>query len=173
MTRTSGMDRLQTVKTSSSKKRSYSFDVYPIEAIPTRSSSSPTAMPMASGRFGVDKISTGRSHCSSSRQSTATPMHAIAPGRVASTAGGAEGRVQKLCNSIGETPSIARLTHRKSAVSLHPGAMYRLGLAELNGNLGLSKKPKEGVKWLKRSAEHATVEFPHALHELALLHEAS
>jgi len=27
------------------------------------------------------------------------------------------------------------------------------------------------VKWLKRSAEHATAEFPHALHELALLHE--
>ena len=49
--------------------------------------------------------------------------------------------------------------------------MYRLGTAELNGNLSLSKRPKEGVKWLKRSAEHATEEFPHALHELALLHE--
>lgn len=49
--------------------------------------------------------------------------------------------------------------------------MYRLGIAELNGELGLSKRPKEGVKWLKRSAEHATAEFPHALHELALLHE--
>lgn len=60
---------------------------------------------------------------------------------------------------------------RKAAVGLHPGAMYRLGTAELNGSLGLSKRPKEGVKWLKRSAEHATEEFPHALHELALLHE--
>ncbi|KAG8887808.1 hypothetical protein FRB98_008990 [Tulasnella sp. 332] len=60
----------------------------------------------------------------------------------------------------------------KTAGSMqHPGAMYRLGLAELNGELGQSKKPKEGVKWLKRSAEHATAEFPHALHELALLHE--
>lgn len=49
--------------------------------------------------------------------------------------------------------------------------MYRLGTAELNGNLGLAKRPKEGVKWLKRSADHATEEFPHALHELALLHE--
>lgn len=49
--------------------------------------------------------------------------------------------------------------------------MYRLGTAELNGQLGLNKSPKEGVKWLKRSAEHATEEFPHALHELALLHE--
>lgn len=56
-------------------------------------------------------------------------------------------------------------------MALHPGAMYRLGTAELNGNLNLSRRPKEGVKWLKRSAEHATEEFPHALHELALLHE--
>ena len=60
---------------------------------------------------------------------------------------------------------------RKAAVGLHPGAMYRLGTAELNGSVGLSRRPKEGVKWLKRSAEHATEEFPHALHELALLHE--
>ncbi|KAL7415322.1 putative protoplast regeneration and killer toxin resistance protein [Mrakia frigida] len=61
--------------------------------------------------------------------------------------------------------------YKKAAAALHPGAMYRLGTAELNGNLALSKRPKEGVKWLKRSTEHATEEFPHALHELALLHE--
>jgi TPR repeat protein len=61
--------------------------------------------------------------------------------------------------------------YRKAAAALHPGALYRLGIAELNGELSLSKRPKEGVKWLKRSAEHATAEFPHALHELALLHE--
>ncbi|KAF9225286.1 HCP-like protein [Gyrodon lividus] len=60
---------------------------------------------------------------------------------------------------------------RKAAAALHPGAMYRLGIADLNGELGLSKRPREGVKWLKRSAEHATAEFPHALHELSLLHE--
>ncbi|KAG6901363.1 hypothetical protein C0995_012977 [Termitomyces sp. Mi166 len=60
---------------------------------------------------------------------------------------------------------------RKASAALHPGAMYRLGIAELNGELGLSRSPKEGVKWLKRSAEHASAEFPHALHELALLHE--
>ncbi|WVO13838.1 hypothetical protein L204_101461 [Cryptococcus depauperatus] len=61
--------------------------------------------------------------------------------------------------------------YKKAAVGLHPGAMYRLGTAELNGALSLPRRPKEGVKWLKRSAEHATEEFPHALHELALLHE--
>lgn len=60
---------------------------------------------------------------------------------------------------------------RKAAAASHPGAMYRLGIAELNGELGLSRHPKDGVQWLKRSAEHATAEFPHALHELALLHE--
>ncbi|KAI6133655.1 HCP-like protein [Pisolithus croceorrhizus] len=43
---------------------------------------------------------------------------------------------------------------RKASAALHPGAMYRLGIAELNGELGM------------RPAE-----FPHALHELSLLHE--
>lgn len=61
--------------------------------------------------------------------------------------------------------------YRKAAAQSHPGAMYRLATAELNGELGLRKNAKEGVKWLKRSAEAATPEFPHALHELALLHE--
>ncbi|CCM00053.1 uncharacterized protein FIBRA_02079 [Fibroporia radiculosa] len=61
--------------------------------------------------------------------------------------------------------------YRKAAAAGHPGALYRLGIAELNGELGMSKSPREGVKWLKRSAEHATAEYPHALHELALLHE--
>ena len=61
--------------------------------------------------------------------------------------------------------------YKKAAAAGHPGALYRLGIAELNGELGLSKSPKEGVKYLKRSAEAATAEFPHALHELALLHE--
>lgn len=61
--------------------------------------------------------------------------------------------------------------YRSAASQKHPGAMFRLGQAEINGELGLSKNPKEGVKWLKRSAENATAEFPHALHELALCHE--
>ncbi|EXX79745.1 Skt5p [Rhizophagus irregularis DAOM 197198w] len=49
--------------------------------------------------------------------------------------------------------------------------MYRLGIAELKGELGLSKNPRDGVKWLKRAAENANEEFPHALHELSELHE--
>ena len=59
----------------------------------------------------------------------------------------------------------------KATAVLHPGAMHRLGIAELNGEVGISKSPREGVKWLKHSTEHTTTEFPHALHELALLHE--
>ncbi|KAG1143351.1 hypothetical protein G6F37_007222 [Rhizopus arrhizus] len=61
--------------------------------------------------------------------------------------------------------------YKKAATLNHPGAMYRLGVADVNGELGLSKNPRDGVKWLKRSAEAATGEYPHAVHELALLHE--
>lgn len=68
-------------------------------------------------------------------------------------------------------PNKAVQFYRKAASQSHPGSMYRLATAELNGELGLKKSAREGVKWLKRSAEAATPEFPHALHELALLHE--
>lgn len=61
--------------------------------------------------------------------------------------------------------------YRKAASLGHPGAQYRLGTAELNGELGLKRSARAGIKFLKRSAECATPEFPHALHELALLHE--
>ena len=82
---------------------------------------------------------------------------------------------------------------RKAAVSSHPAAMYRLGMAELNGELGLTGRQKEGFKWLKRVAELAELSEStdtllssddpmseagtarmcavKALHELALLHE--
>ncbi|KAI8078024.1 uncharacterized protein B0P05DRAFT_511039 [Gilbertella persicaria] len=53
----------------------------------------------------------------------------------------------------------------------HPGAMYRLGIAAIHGDLGLQRNVREGNKWLKRSAESATPEYPHALHEFGLLHE--
>lgn len=49
--------------------------------------------------------------------------------------------------------------------------MYRLGLADINGSLGLQRNIRDGNKWLKRSAVAATAEYPHALHELGLLHE--
>lgn len=52
--------------------------------------------------------------------------------------------------------------------------MHRLGLAEINGEIGLTKRPREGVKWLKRAAEIADQvdpPQPESLHELAILHE--
>ncbi|KAI7961978.1 hypothetical protein MJO28_000072 [Puccinia striiformis f. sp. tritici] len=61
--------------------------------------------------------------------------------------------------------------YRKAAIAQHPLAMYRLGLADLNGDLGHPRKPKDGVKWLKRAAELADSAHPNPLHELALLHE--
>ncbi|KAG2196351.1 hypothetical protein INT47_010786 [Mucor saturninus] len=61
--------------------------------------------------------------------------------------------------------------YRKAATLNHPGAMYRLGLAEMKGELNRSRNIRDGHKWLKRSAEAATVQYPHALHELARLHE--
>lgn len=61
--------------------------------------------------------------------------------------------------------------YHKAAAQGHPGAMFRLGSADLNGELGLEKNAKGGVKWIKLAADHATPEFPQALHELALLHQ--
>lgn len=52
----------------------------------------------------------------------------------------------------------------------HPGAMYRLGMATMNGDLSLHKNPKDAVKWLNRSVEAASPEYAEALHELANLH---
>ena len=48
--------------------------------------------------------------------------------------------------------------------------MYHLGVPELNGELGLLKSPRKGIKWLKHPGEHTT-KFPHMLHELTLLHK--
>jgi TPR repeat protein len=49
--------------------------------------------------------------------------------------------------------------------------MYRLGLALLKGDLGQGRNIRDGHKWLKRSSECASRQYPHALHELGLLHE--
>ncbi|GJJ70807.1 uncharacterized protein EMPS_03157 [Entomortierella parvispora] len=61
--------------------------------------------------------------------------------------------------------------YRKAASANHPGAMWRLGVVTLYGELGVVISPRDGVKWLKRSSQAATPEFPFALYELAQLHE--
>ncbi|KAG1051957.1 hypothetical protein G6F43_005872 [Rhizopus delemar] len=67
--------------------------------------------------------------------------------------------------------SKAHQYYKIAATLNHPGAMYRLGMAEINGDLGLKRNVRNGNKWLKRSADAATSDYPHALHELGLLHE--
>ncbi|KAL9553927.1 hypothetical protein MBANPS3_003043 [Mucor bainieri] len=66
--------------------------------------------------------------------------------------------------------SKAVLFYKKAASLGHPGAMYRLGLAYMNGEMGVSRNDKEAVKWFNRSVEAATPEYPDAIYELALLH---
>lgn len=61
--------------------------------------------------------------------------------------------------------------YKRAATLGDTPAMYKMGIISLKGLLGQSKNPKEAVVWLKRAAEHADEENPHALHELALLHE--
>ena len=59
----------------------------------------------------------------------------------------------------------------KRAASLgDPPAMYKMGMIMLKGLLGQTKNPREGISWLKRAAERADAENPHALHELALMY---
>jgi TPR repeat protein len=61
--------------------------------------------------------------------------------------------------------------YRASASRNHPGAATRLGLACLEGTMGLNGKYREGVKWLKRAAESADPQHNSAPYELARLHE--
>lgn len=61
--------------------------------------------------------------------------------------------------------------YRTAASKNHPGAATRLGLACLQGTMGLNGKYREGVKWLKRAAESADFQYNAAPFELARLHE--
>ncbi|EPQ58518.1 HCP-like protein [Gloeophyllum trabeum ATCC 11539] len=80
-----------------------------------------------------------------------------------------------VCNEIAvgtrKEPARAIAFYRKAASLGDTAAMYKLGMILLQGTLGEAKNPREAVGWLKRAAEQADEENPHALHELALLHE--
>jgi TPR repeat protein len=80
-----------------------------------------------------------------------------------------------VCNEIGagtrREPPRAAAFYRKAASLGDTPAMYKLGMILLQGLLGESKNQREAINWLKRAAEQADEENPHALHELALLHE--
>ena len=52
-------------------------------------------------------------------------------------------------------------------------AMYKLGMIRLKGLLGQSRDQRAALPWLEKAAARADADNPHALHELALLHEGA
>jgi TPR repeat protein len=61
--------------------------------------------------------------------------------------------------------------YRRAAALGDVAAMFKLGIILLRGLLGVPRNVGEAVSWLKRAAERADKDNPHALHELATLHE--
>lgn len=80
-----------------------------------------------------------------------------------------------VCNEIGagtrKEPARAAAFYRKAASLGDTAAMYKLGMILLNGALGEARNPRDAIGWLRRAAEQADEANPHALHELALLHD--
>jgi len=61
--------------------------------------------------------------------------------------------------------------YQKAATLNHPGAMCRLGLACLNGELNMRPNLKEGVRWLRLSTMYATKQYPQAFYHLSTIYE--
>ncbi|KAK5044560.1 hypothetical protein LTR84_010684 [Exophiala bonariae] len=61
--------------------------------------------------------------------------------------------------------------YQQAASKNHPGAMLRLGRACLMGDMGLVKRYREGVRWLKRAAESADHQYNQGPYDLGCLHE--
>ncbi|KAJ9097863.1 hypothetical protein QFC19_006656 [Naganishia cerealis] len=80
-----------------------------------------------------------------------------------------------VCNELGagtrKEANRAVLFYRKAASLRDTAAMYKLGMVLLNGLLEQPRNQREGITWLRRAAQQADEENPHALHELAMLHE--
>ncbi|EIW66896.1 hypothetical protein TREMEDRAFT_34129 [Tremella mesenterica DSM 1558] len=80
-----------------------------------------------------------------------------------------------VCNEIGagtkKDYNRAVLFYRKAAALADTAAMYKLGMILLGGLLGQARNSREAIVWLRRAAAQADEDNPHALHELALLHE--
>ncbi|QSZ36576.1 hypothetical protein DSL72_006456 [Monilinia vaccinii-corymbosi] len=62
--------------------------------------------------------------------------------------------------------------YKRAATLGDTAAMYKMGMIQLKGLLGQPSNAREAVVWLKRAAERADPDNPHALHELGLLYEA-
>ena len=56
--------------------------------------------------------------------------------------------------------------YKRAATLGDTPAMYKMGMVLLKGLLGQPRNQKEAIVWLKRAADRADEENPHALHEL-------
>ena len=63
-------------------------------------------------------------------------------------------------------PVKAMQWYKRAATLGDTPAMYKMGIISLKGLLGQPKNAREAVAWLKKAAERADEENPHALHEL-------
>ncbi|OAK98357.1 hypothetical protein IQ06DRAFT_253715 [Phaeosphaeriaceae sp. SRC1lsM3a] len=63
--------------------------------------------------------------------------------------------------------------YRRAAALGDTPALYKMGMILLKGLLGQQKNFGEAINMLKRAAERADRDNPHALHELGLIYEAS
>lgn len=63
--------------------------------------------------------------------------------------------------------------YRRAASLGDTPALYKMGMILLKGLLGQQKNVGEAINMLKRAAERADKDNPHALHELALIYEAN
>jgi TPR repeat protein len=61
--------------------------------------------------------------------------------------------------------------YRRAATLGDTAAMFKIGVVLLKGLLGEQKNVAEAINWLKRAAERADKDTPHALHELAGLYD--
>ncbi|KAB8238544.1 putative chitin synthase activator (Chs3) [Aspergillus alliaceus] len=64
----------------------------------------------------------------------------------------------------------AQQFYRQAASKNHPGAMLRMAKACLAGDMGLGKRYREGIKWMKRATESADSQYNSAPYELGLMH---
>ncbi|CAG8180586.1 unnamed protein product [Penicillium nalgiovense] len=62
--------------------------------------------------------------------------------------------------------------YRQAASKNHPGAMMRMANACIAGDMGLGKRYREGIKWMKRATESADTQYNSGPYELGVMHES-
>ncbi|KAK9376648.1 uncharacterized protein V1513DRAFT_410785 [Lipomyces chichibuensis] len=63
--------------------------------------------------------------------------------------------------------------YKQAAQQGDTASMYKIGMVLLRGGLGQGQSTSESLIWLKRAADHADPENPHALYELGRLYETA